>query len=103
VFDLESGQWSSIAPPAPRLFAELAELDGKLYLAGGYAASEEEHFKPAESLEVYDPATALWSTLVKTLPVPAADLKVRSIQGRLLLFSLDRDQKGSCRMALFAP
>ena len=86
-----------------RLFAELTELGGKLYLAGGYAASQDEHFKSAESIEVYDPATAAWSTLVKTLPVPAADLKVRSIQGRLLLFSLDRDHSGSCRMALVSP
>ena len=47
VFDFESGQWSSIAAPEPRLFGELAELGGKLYLAGGYWASKEGHFEPA--------------------------------------------------------
>ena len=39
VFDFESGQWSSIAAPEPRLFAEMAELGGKLYLAGGYVGN----------------------------------------------------------------
>ena len=103
VFDFESGQWSSIAAPKPRLFGELAELGGKLYLAGGYLATKEGHFEPANSMEVYDPATNAWSTVLDSLPVPPEDLKVRSVQGRLLLYSLDRDVPGSCHLALVAP
>ena len=40
VFDFESGQWTTIPAPAPRLFGELAELGGKLYLAGGYVRNQ---------------------------------------------------------------
>jgi N-acetylneuraminic acid mutarotase len=103
VFDFESGQWSTIAAPKPRLFGELAELGGKLYLAGGYRASKEGHFEPAKSMEVYDPATSSWSTILDSLPVSPEDLKLRSTQGRLLLYSLDRDTPGSCHLALVAP
>jgi N-acetylneuraminic acid mutarotase len=103
VFDFESGQWSSIPAPKPRLFGELAELGGKLYLAGGYKASKDGHFEPAGSLEVYDPATSSWSTVLESLPVSPQDLKMTSVQGRLLLYSLDRDTPGSCHLALVAP
>jgi Galactose oxidase, central domain len=103
VFDFESGQWSSIAAPTPRLFAELAELGGKLYLAGGYTATKNGHFEPASSMEVYDPSANAWSTVLDSLPVSPQDLKVRSVQGRLLLYSLDRDVPGSCHLALVAP
>jgi N-acetylneuraminic acid mutarotase len=103
VFDFESGQWSSITAPEPRLFGELAELSGKLYLAGGYKASKAGHFEPARSMEIYDPATSSWSTLLDSLPVPPEDLKLRSVQGRLLLYSLDRENPGSCHLALVAP
>jgi hypothetical protein len=104
VYDFESGQWSSIAAPAPRLFGELAELGGKLYLAGGYTtATKGGHFEPARSLEVYDPTTNTWSTVLDSLPVSPEDLKLSSIQGRLLLYSLDRDPPGSCHLALVAP
>jgi N-acetylneuraminic acid mutarotase len=103
VFDFESGQWSSIAPPKPRLFGELAELGGKLYLAGGYWATKGGHFEPARSMEVYDPATSAWSTVLDSLPVSPEDLKLRSVEGRLLLYSLDRDTSGSCHLALVAP
>jgi N-acetylneuraminic acid mutarotase len=103
VFDFTSGQWSSIAAPQPRLFGELAELGGKLYLAGGYVATNAGHFEPASSMEVYDPAKNAWSTVLDSLPVPSADLKVMSVQGRLLLYSLDRENSGSCHLALVAP
>ena len=70
VFDFESGEWSTAAAPEPRLFGELAEFGGKLYLAGGYVAKSEGHFEPAASIEVYDPAKNAWSTALESLPVP---------------------------------
>ena len=103
VFDFESGQWSTIAAPKPRLFGELAELGGKLYLAGGYWESKDGHFEPARSMEAFDPATSSWSTVLDSLPVSPEDLKLRSVQGRLLLYSLDRDTPGSCHLALSRP
>ena len=103
VFDFDSGQWSTIPSPSPRLFAELAELCGKLYLAGGYVATEEGHFKPAASIEVYDPAKSAWSTVLGSLPVPQGDVKLRAVQGRLLLFAMDREKPALCHQALVAP
>jgi hypothetical protein len=61
------------------------------------------HFEPARSMEVYDPAKNAWSTVLDSLPVASADLKLRTIQGRLLLYSLDRENSGSCHLALVAP
>ena len=51
-------------------------------------------------MEVYDPATSAWSTVLDSLPFRREDLKLRSIQGRLLLYSLDRETPGSCHLAL---
>jgi N-acetylneuraminic acid mutarotase len=103
VFDFESAQWTSIAAPEPRLFGELAELGGKLYLAGGYAATKAGHFQPAESIEVYDPATGAWSTVLDSLPVPRGDLKLRPVGGRLLVFAMDREKPAISHLALVAP
>ena len=104
VFDFESGQWSSIAAPEPRLFAELAELGGKLYLAGGYAASEDGHFEPAESIEVYDPATDAWSTARQNTACSGGRLEgqVRSRAGccsfHLIAIIQDRAAWRSCAL-----
>jgi N-acetylneuraminic acid mutarotase len=103
VFDFESGTWSSIAAPEPRLFGELAELGGKLFLAGGYRATREGHFEPAESIEVFDPATGAWSTALESLPVPRGSVKLFPLQSRLLLFATDREKPALCHMALVAP
>ncbi len=103
VFDFVSGQWSTIPSPEPRLFDELAELGGKLYLAGGYAPTKAGHFEPASSIEVYDPATSAWSTVVNSLPVPRGDVKLRSLQGRLLVFAMDREKPALGHLALVAP
>ena len=103
VFDFESGQWSSIAAPEPRLFGELAELGGKLYLAGGYVATKAGHFEPAESIEVYDPANGAWSTVLDSLPVPRGDLKLRSVQGRLLVFRNGPRETGTLPPGLVVP
>jgi hypothetical protein len=103
VFDFASGQWASIPAPAPRLFGELAELGGKLYLAGGYLATKDGHFEPARSMEVFDPVKSAWSTVVSALPVSSEDLKLRSVQGRLLLYSIDRARPACCQLALVAP
>ena len=103
VFDFESGQWSTAAAPEPRVFGELAELGGKLYLAGGYVATKQGHFEPAESIEVYDPAKNTWSIALDTLPVPRGNVKLSPVQGRLLLFAMDKEKPSLAHMALVAP
>ena len=103
VFDFASGQWSTISAPEPRVFGELAELDGKLYLAGGYFASGEGHFEPAESIEVYDPARGVWSVVLDSLPVTPGNVKLFPVQGRLLFFAMDREKAALAQLALVAP
>jgi N-acetylneuraminic acid mutarotase len=104
VFDFETKTWSSIAgPPNPRLFADLVSLDGKLYLAGGFVSSAEGHFEPSKSIEVYDPASNGWTTLMGSSPVPHDQIRMMVVQGRLLLVGWDREGSGSCQLALVAP
>ena len=78
-------------------------LDGKLYLAGGFVTSAEGHFEPAHSIEVYDPASNGWSTLMESSPVPLEHVRMMAVQGRLLLIAMDREGSGSCQLALVAP
>ena len=104
VFDFETGLWSTAtAPQAPRVFADLVPLDGKLYLAGGFVSTAEGHFAPADSIDVYDPALNRWITLMKSCPVPLAHVRMLSVQGRLLLVAMDSEGSGTCQFALVAP
>jgi N-acetylneuraminic acid mutarotase len=104
VFDFEKATWSTIpAPSKPRLFAELTELGGKLYLAGGYIKGGADHFTPAPSIEVYDPASETWSTLMESSPIPPAHLRMLAVQGRLLLSDLSQAERGHVQFALIAP
>ena len=75
------------------------QLDGKLYLAGGFVTSAEGHFEPADSIEVYDPASNGWTTLMESSPVPLEHVRMMSVQGRLLLVAMDREGSGSCQLA----
>ena len=104
VFDFETGTWSTTSTtPAPRVFADLVSLEGKLYLAGGFVSSAEGHFDPARSIEVYDPARDRWTTLMDSSPVPLEHVRMLAVQGRLLLVAMDREGSGSCQSALVAP
>jgi N-acetylneuraminic acid mutarotase len=104
VFDFDSGAWSTIpAPRQTRLFATLAALDDKLYLAGGFIKPSDAPVGPADSIEVFDPATQAWSTVLESSPVPANDLHMFPVQGRLLLYSTDPGGSRQARFALVAP
>jgi hypothetical protein len=104
VFDFETSSWSTIpSPPKPRLFAELVALDGKLYLAGGFHKSEGGHFQPAPSIEVFDPRTSTWSTLLETAPIHETSLAMFPMQGRLLLYAADRKAGRTARFAIVSP
>jgi N-acetylneuraminic acid mutarotase len=104
VFDFETETWSTVtAPSNPRIFADLVSLDGKLYLAGGFITSAEGHFEPAHSIEVFDPASNGWATLMESSPVPLEHVRMMAVAGRLLLVAMDREGSGSCQLALVAP
>ncbi len=103
VFDFESSEWSTIpAPSKPRLFADLAAIGGKLYLAGGFARSEESHFAPEPTVEVFDPASGRWSTAMSEPPVPGKGVRMFALQDRLLFVAIDAGA-GRAHFAIVAP
>ncbi len=66
VYDPGSGNWLALAAMADaREKPEVAFVNGKLYVVGGWSASG----YPDDKLEIYDPATNSWST---GAPVPFA-------------------------------
>lgn len=104
VFDLKAGTWSTIPAPAqPRLFADLATLNGKLYLAGGFSKGGEEggHFQPNNSVEEFDPKTGKWTTVLEASPV--ANSRLLTLSNRLLFFGVDPKDGGKAQFALVAP
>jgi N-acetylneuraminic acid mutarotase len=104
VFDFETGLWTTVsAPHTPRVFADMVPLDGKLYVAGGFESSTEGHFKPAYSIDVYDPISSRWTTLMQSCPIPDEHVRMVSAQGRLVLVAMDDEGSGSCHLALVAP
>jgi N-acetylneuraminic acid mutarotase len=73
------GRWESKpAAPAPRQEAAFVELDGKLYLAGGF------EYGGADSArhEVYDTATESWS-VTTPLPSPSHHLVGAAVGGKI--------------------
>lgn len=73
------GRWESKpAAPAPRQEAAFAELDGKLYLAGGF------EYGGADSArhEVYDIASESW-TVATPVPEPAHHLAGAALDGKV--------------------
>jgi len=103
VFDFDTNIWSTIPSPKPRLFAELAALDGKLYMVGGVTKPEGGHFEPASAIECFDPATGKWSTVLETSPIEATGVSILPIQGRLLLYAPAEKGGREARFAIIAP
>ncbi len=75
VFEVATRRWSELTcPSVPRISPDLIAYEGKLYLVGGTSrrASADgtmpERSGPDRSIEVFDPATSAWSTLVSELP-----------------------------------
>jgi N-acetylneuraminic acid mutarotase len=102
VLDLATQKWSEIPCPATRISPQLVALDGKLYLAGGSSAGPGGQLTPNPSLEVFDPATNTWSTLLPTLPIEPRHLTMLPYAGGLLLYSA-HDEQGRAHFALIKP
>ena len=103
-FDFETGQFTTISSPArPRLSGRLVPLNGRLYFAGGSSPAADGGFEPNPSLEVYDPATDRWSTVMETIPVTPTHLRMMPYRGRILLFSSHVDEGGKVELVFVDP
>jgi N-acetylneuraminic acid mutarotase len=92
-----AGPWSSRAEMLqPRSEIAVAELAGKIYVAGGYPMGR----VPSDVLQVYDVATDTWS-LGPRLPVPIHHTMLAAVDGRLFLIGGEVDGAGSGRPAIF--
>jgi hypothetical protein len=94
VFDFETREWATIpAPASTRLGPALAGLGGRLYLAGGTIAGPGGR-GPAESIEVFDPESGVWSTLMEKSPIPTRHLRMFALEDALLLTSVEAGKGG---------
>jgi N-acetylneuraminic acid mutarotase len=77
VLDLATLRWSEFAcPSAVRISPDLLAYDGKLYLLGGTSRRDGASSSgPDRSVEVFDPATGAWSTLIDALPVDTHQMR----------------------------
>lgn len=85
--ELASMTWREIACPAyTRLNPQLVAIGERLYLVGGTSVRDGE-FLAEPSIEVYEPSTNTWSTLIETMPLEPRHLRAFEHRGRLVLFS----------------
>ncbi len=60
VYDTKNNSWQRLTDmPTPRLYAEAAVMDGKIYVVGGYRVIDR-RMKTLKVVEVYDPQTDTW-------------------------------------------
>lgn len=79
-FDPATNAWSEIAPLlAPRAAHAAAEVDGKLYVVGGYTVALAGH---TPQVEVYDPATDTW-TPGAPMPTGRDHLGAAAVDGKI--------------------
>ncbi|MCX4241049.1 Kelch repeat-containing protein [Paraliomyxa miuraensis] len=104
VLDLSSGTWHALPGPArPRLSAELVALGGKLYLAGGSSRPAQGGELAADrSVEVFDPATGSWSTLIDALPIETRHMRMLPWRDRLLVYNA-HDEDGRVHVLVIDP
>lgn len=87
-FDFNTESFVEIpAPERPRLSAEIAVLDGRIYVAGGSSPTAAGSFEPNRTIEVFDPELNEWSTLIDELPILPTHMRMMPYRGQLLVFS----------------
>jgi hypothetical protein len=89
VFEFTSSKWTTIACPAQRISPQLVALDDKLYLAGGSTPGTKD-LVPNPRLEVFDPKSGTWSTLLEQIPIEPRHLSMVAYRHALLLYSAHR-------------
>jgi hypothetical protein len=95
IYDIHADQWSPVASmQTPHLLHAMAPLnDGRFLVAGGYDAAFP--FDTTAVVELFDPATEMWSAAVGTLPYPVANLKSVVFHDGRVLFTGGRQQLAS--------
>lgn len=104
VFDFAAEQFEEIrCPGKPRLSGELLSIGGKLYLVGGSVRQDgAEELSDSRSIEVYDPATDTWSTLIEELPFGMRHTRALVYHDMILLVSTHFEDN-RLRVALIHP
>lgn len=103
VFDFGKRTWREIAPPnRHRVFPSLTSDGERLYLFGGFSNTDG-HFAPEPSLEVYDPASDLWTVLAESIEGVDPSMTVRNFGGRLLFYGIDKQVDGQANFVLLDP
>lgn len=59
--------------------------------------------QPVPALEVYDPATNEWTTLIENQPADCASIQVFAYQGQLLYYGIHPEKDGVATFALLDP
>ncbi|HZG46930.1 MAG TPA: kelch repeat-containing protein [Allosphingosinicella sp.] len=93
----EAEGWSMGAPmPLPRSEHAVAELNGKVWVLGGYPPGR----LPSNLVQVFDPATSRWS-LGPTLPQPIHHTHVAAVGGKLYLIGGEINGASTGRPAVY--
>src|SRR5688572_5615171 len=89
--------WSlGVAMPLARSEHAVAELDGKIWVLGGYPPGR----LPSNLVQIYDPATSRWS-LGPRLPQPIHHIMVKAVGGRLYVIGGEIDGASTGRPEIF--
>jgi hypothetical protein len=104
VYEFASGAWSHIPSPAnPRISPHLIPLNGRRYLIGGTTPRGGDSFVPNQSVEVFDPETGGWSTLIETLPVSVRHMRFFPWRDRILCYTAQVPGKAAARILVIEP
>lgn len=82
VYDTENNSWQQLADmPTPRLYAEAAVVDGKIYVVGGYRVIDR-RMKTLKVVEVYDPQTDTW-VRKQDMSIPRRQFGIGVVVGKI--------------------
>jgi N-acetylneuraminic acid mutarotase len=83
-YDPKTDTWRVRTPmPEGGTHNSIAVLDGKIYIAGGFAGRQ--HTLPTSSVYSYDPATDVWKK-VASLSGPRASISLTAVDGKVHAF-----------------
>ena len=83
-YDPGTNTWRARAPmPEGGTHNSIAVLDGKIYIAGGFAGRQ--HTLPTPSVYSYDPANDIWRK-VASLSSPRASISLTAVDGKIHAF-----------------
>lgn len=88
VYDTETNSWETRNPmPTPRYGLQANEVDGKIYLIGGWIQPESSTIaETSKKVEIYDPATDTWSN-GSQIPTAVAGYSSAIVDGKIYVIS----------------